>query len=86
MMFKERMQECFDEIIEDIFKSDINVNVEYKQLKAESERMQSAISDGCDKDVRELFDEYKSILHAMAVIELRLVYENGLKHGMELRQ
>ena len=86
MMFKERMQACIDEIVEDIFKTDINFNAEYKHLKAEAERLQSIISDGCDDEMGKLFDEYKGIIHAMAVIELRCVYENGLRHGTELRQ
>ena len=84
MMFKERMRLCIDEIVEDIFKSDINFNAEYKHLKAEAERLQSIISGGCDSEVGKLFDEYKSIMHAMAVIELRCVYRNGLRHGIEL--
>ena len=86
MIFKERMQECIDEIIEDIFKADINFNAEYKHWKAESERLQNSISDSYDKEMLELFDEYKSIMHAIAIIELRCVYGNGLKHGLELRQ
>ena len=84
MEFKEQIELCIDEIIEDIFKFDIKLNAEYQRLKREEEQIVKKITGGFDSDMSTLFENYKSVIHAIAVIELHSVYKNGLKHGMNL--
>ena len=84
MGFDERIELCIDEIVEDIFKSDIKHNAEYQRLRGKEEQVLRVISDNFDKDLLKLFEDYQGIIHAMTEIELHSVYKNGFKHGMKV--
>lgn len=85
MKFEERLELCVDEILGDILTKGMAQNKDYQRLKSEEKHLSETLDKATLDDLQATLENYKCVLHQIALIELRCVYKEGVRHGIKIK-